>query len=144
MPSIKKFLHKEFDAEFLDRLRVKDLEIDAWGEARNGEAAVYLVEIKSKLRTPKHIGQVWNQVEKFRRYMPDYQGYDVSPMLAAVEITDDEREQVWKNGIYLIDVADGVFDLAKPPVDLNFIPNGGFGLESHQRAVPRHLRLVRN
>lgn len=144
MPSIKKILDKEFDAEFLDGLRCRDLEVDAWGEARNGEAAVYLIEIKSKFRPHKHIGQVWRHVEKFRRYMPSYRDYDVYPMVAAVEISEDGRRDVWNNGIYLIDVADGIFDLAKPPVDLNFMPNGGHGLEGHRRAVPTHLRLVGN
>ena len=144
IPSIKKILDKESDANFLDWLRYKDLEVDEWGEARNYEAAVYLVENKSKFRNQKHIGQIWRHVEKFRRYMPEYRDYDVYPMVAAVETSENDREEFWKNGIYPIDVADGVFDLARTPVDLNFILRGGHGLEGPRRYTPLHFRLVRN
>ena len=68
----------------------------------------------------------------------------VYPILAVVEIDKRNRELVWDSGIYLIDVADGVFELAEPPAE--FEPFGHHGAEETsggvQRAVPSHLRLV--
>ncbi|MYD78272.1 MAG: hypothetical protein F4239_05085 [Gammaproteobacteria bacterium] len=147
-PSLRRILKKRFDAHYEDTYSHRsekhgEVEIDAWGVARNGTTVVYLIEIKSRFR-PEHLRQVWRHVDMFRALEPEYRNAPVYPILAVVEIDKRHRELVWDSGIYLIDVADGVFELAEPPVE--FEPFGHHGAEGTgggvQRAVPSHLRLV--
>ena len=145
-PSLKRILDEHFEADYQgwlyhNELRgVQDLEVDVWATARNGTGAAFLVEIKSKFK-PKHIKQVWRIVEKFRLYKTDYRHQPVYPILAVVEITERHRELVWKSGIHLIDIADGVFSLAKPPAE--FKAFGFHGADGVRRDVPS-LQLVWN
>ena len=143
-PSIGRILEKRFEADFLGSIRFRNtkemeaLEIDAWGLSRNGSGAAYIVETKSKYRDG-HIEQVLQLVERFRYYMSDYEKRAVYPMLAVVEISEENRRKVWNAGIHLIDINDGVFKYAMPPED--FVANGYHGMYGVQRGVP-HLRLV--
>ena len=144
-PSIRRILEERFDADFLGSIRRREskdaaaLEVDAWGLSRNGTGAAYLVEIKSKFRD-KHIEQVWQLVERFRSYQTDYREQRaVYPMLAAVQISEEQRRKVWAAGIHLIDINDGVFRYAEPPQE--FEPNGYRGIHRVQRSVPQ-LRLA--
>ena len=145
-PSLKRILDVRFDADYQgwlyhNELRgVQDLEVDGWAKARNGTGAAFLVEIKSKFK-PKHITQVWRLVEKFREYNPDYRHRAVYPILAVVEIKNSHRELIWQSGIYLIDIADGVFEMTEPPAE--FKPSGYHGSDAVRRDVP-HLRLIRS
>ena len=146
LPSFKRILDERFDAEYRGSLaqgsggRRKDLQIDGWGKARNGSDAAFLVEIKSRFK-PKHIRQVWRIVEKFREYNPEYRNRAVYPLLAVVEVENSHRELIWQSGIYLIDIADGVFKMEKPPA--GFYPNGYHGSDAVRRDVP-YLHLVRS
>ncbi len=123
MPSIRRILEERFDADFLGPIRYKGskevaaLEVDAWGLSRNGTGAAYIVETKSKFRD-EHIEQIWQLVERIRCYQEEPAVY---PMLAAVQISEEQRQRVWAAGIYLININDGVFRYAKPPRD--FKPN---------------------
>ena len=145
-PSIRRILDERFDADYEKRLKIDwskqigTLEIDAWGVARNGVEAVYLVEIKSRFR-PEYIAQVLRQVGKFRKYVHEYRHYAIFPIVATVRISDADRRRVWKAGMYLIDIADGVFKLAESPERFN--PKGDYGLNVVKKAIPP-LHLVRN
>ncbi len=145
VPSIKRILNEHFDAKYEGGFNITPgegspgpLEVDAWGVARNGVDAVYLVEIKSKFK-PRHIRQIWRLVELFRHHMSQYHQYSVFPILAVVEVSEAHRRQIWEQGIHVIDVADGVFSLSRPPKE--FQANGDHGLKVHRRALPP-IRLV--
>ena len=145
-PSIRRILLESFGADFRRRLAVDmpekgvAMEVDAWGVSRNGTKAVYLVEVKSRFK-PKHIKQVLRHVEQFRKCFEQYRNREVYPVLAAVQISDRNRRRLWEAGVYLIDIADGVFSLAKAPS--HFRPNGHHGLEGVRKDVPP-LHLVWN
>ena len=145
-PSLERILEQQFDADYQGWLYhkemrgVQDLEVDGWAKARNGSGAAYLVEVKSRFK-PKHLRQVWRMVERFRQYKTDYRHRSVYPMLAVVEISDRHRELVWDSGVYLIDIADGVFRMGEAPA--NFRANGSHGTDGVRREVP-HLHLVRS
>ena len=147
-PSLRRILKERFNAHYEDSYSRRsekhgDVEIDAWGVARNGTTAAYLIEIKSRFR-PEHLRQMWRHVEMFRALEPEHRDTPVYPILAVVEIDKRHRELIWESGIYLIDVADGVFELAEPPAE--FEPFGHYGAEETnggmQRAIPPHLHLV--
>ena len=145
-PSLKRILKESFNASYEESYsrwskEHGDVEIDAWGVARNGTTA-YLIEIKSRFK-PEHLQKVWRHVETFRSLEPEHRDAPVFPILAVVEIDKRHRQLIWESGIYLIDVADGVFELAKPPVE--FEPFGHYGAEKSsgmQRTAPSHLYLV--
>ena len=130
IPSIRKILDEQFDADFKPAMKdqgsweTADSALDAWGVSRNGENIVYLVEVKSKFRY-ENFNQIWRQVRKFREYASEYADYLIYPMLAVVDIPEKERQNVWDKGIFLIDIADGVFTLAEKPI--GFRPNGSHG-----------------
>ena len=144
-PSIRRILEERFDADYLGAIRFRKskdsvaLEVDAWGVSRNDTSVAYIVETKSKFRE-EHIEQVWQLVERFRSYRSVYREKRVVyPMLAAVEISEEQRRKVWAAGIYLIDINDGVFRYAEPPQD--FEANGYHGVRRVQRSVP-YLQLI--
>ena len=145
-PSLERILEEQFDADYQGWLYhkesrgVQNLEVDGWAKARNGSGAAYLVEVKSRFK-PKHLRQVWRMVERFRQYKTDYRHRSVYPMLAVVEISDRHRELVWDSGVYLIDIADGVFRMGEAPA--NFKANGSHAADGVRREVP-HLHLVRS
>ena len=144
-PSIKRILEERFDADYKGSIRITNsedvvvLEVDAWGLSRNGTGAAYIVETKSKFRD-KHFKQIWQLVERFRYYRLDNrEERAVYPMLAAVQISEEQRRRVWAAGIYLIDINEGVFRYAKPPK--GFEAKGYHGVHRVQRSVPQ-LRLA--
>ena len=138
-PSIARILEEDFEADYagdIDVWHLKEvgpLQVDAWGIARNGARAIYLVEIKSKYR-PKHIRQVRSHVEKFREYYPQFKDYGVLSVIAVVEADKDERDEIWDAGIYVIEAADGVFRLGDVPK--GFLPDGLQDMDEHHRDVP--------
>ena len=141
MPSIRRILEERFDADFLGPIQYKRnkelpaLQVDAWGLSRNGTGVAYIVETKSKFRD-EHIEQIWKLVERFRCYREEQAVY---PMLAAVQISEEQRQRVWDEGIYLIDINEGVFRYAEPPK--GFKAKGYHGVHRVQRSVPQ-LRLA--
>ncbi len=144
-PSIKRILEERFDADYKGSVRITNsedvvvLEVDAWGRSRNSTGAAYIVETKSKFRD-KHFKQIWQLVERFRYYRLDNrEERAVYPMLAAVQISEEQRRRVWAAGIYLIDINEGVFRYAKPPK--GFEAKGYHGVHRVQRSVPQ-LRLA--
>ena len=62
-----------------------------------------------------------------------------------VDASEQDRLQIWLNGMYVIDVADGVFKLAESP--RGFKPKGSYGMNrtdggggtSNCRMVPSGL-----
>ena len=150
-PSIRKILDEVFDADFRPELgskvstRLAAHHIDAWGVARNGAKEVYLIEVKSRFRPGKHFRQILEQVENFRTYAPEYADHEIYPMVGVVDASEQERLQIWLNGMYVIDVAEGVFSLAESP--RGFKPKGSHGMNrtdggggtSNCRMVPSGL-----
>ena len=141
MSSIRRILEERFDADFLGPIQYKRnkelaaLQVDAWGLSRNGTGVAYIVKTKSKFRD-EHIEQIWQLVERFRCYREEQAVY---PMLAAVQISEEQRQRVWAEGIYLIDINEGVFRYAEPPK--GFKAKGYHGVHRVQRNVPQ-LRLA--
>ena len=150
-PSIRKILDEVFDADFRPELgskastRLAAHHLDAWGVARNGAKEVYLIEVKSRFRPGKHFKQILEQVENFRTYAPEYADHEIFPMVGVVDASEQDRLQIWLNGMYVIDVADGVFRLAESP--RGFKPKGSYGMNrtdggggtSNCRMVPSGL-----
>ena len=139
MASIERIMEEDLDADYFGdytdagKKELGRLQIDAWGVARNGSRTVYLVEVKSKFRS-EHIQQVRNQVRKFRLYKTEYKDYRICAMIAAVDINDHQRREIWKADMHVVDAADGVFRLAERPDEFQ-------GEEGPRKDVP-NFRMI--
>ena len=144
MPAIERIMEEEFDAECWKRLvdsrlhEIGRLEVDAWGGARDGVKTVYLVMIRDKAKK-RHIQEMHDLVQRFRCFYPHLNNHRIYTMIAAVEIKEKLRQKIWDAGIYLIEEADGVFELAAQPKD--FLPDGNSVIDEIQVRVP-HLYTV--
>ena len=139
---IGRILEKRFDSDYLGPLKLEyhrdvgSLDVDAWGTCRSSTGAAYIVEIDIEF-CDIHIESVLRQVELFRYYMTDYEERAVYPMLAMMEISEEDRMKVWNAGIHLFEIDDDdVSRYVEPPED--FEANGYHGAHGLKRGVP-HL-----
>ena len=142
---IGRILEKRFGADFMgwhkeiSYSEAVYLDVDAWGASRSGTGAAYIVKIYLEFYD-SHIESVFQQVEWFRHCQSDYKERAVYPMLAVMEISEEERRKVWNAGIHLFEIDDDdVSRYVEPPED--FEANGYHGAHGVERGVP-HLQLV--
>ena len=142
---IGRILEKRFDSDYMGQLKLQCyreklyLDVDAWGASRSDTGAAYIVKIDLEF-FDHHIEDVLQQVEWFRHCQSDYKERAVYPMLAVMEISEEERRKVWNAGIHLFEIDDDdVSRYVEPPED--FEANGYHGAYGVKRGVP-HLQLV--
>ncbi len=132
-PSMEKILHKRFGMNDISprrkaHLNGKTLEVDVLAYDNTGKRdEVYIVEIKSHLKE-EAIGQLLKVIADFPRFFPDLKDRKIYGLIAAVDIPDDVRAAVIKNGLYLARLNDETFKLLVPP---NFKPRA-FGPAAEQ------------
>jgi hypothetical protein len=119
LPSMEKILRKEFGINDISPRRKAiinghSLEIDVLAvDNRNENGDVYLVEIKSRL-TDDAIRQMQNTIAQFPRFFPNLADRKIYGIIAAIDIPDNLRAEVLKQGFYLARISDETFKLAVP------------------------------
>lgn len=123
LPSMEKILREEFGINDISPRRKAvlnghSLEIDVLA-VNNADANsdVYLVEIKSRL-TNGSIEQMHKTIADFPRFFPNLADRKIYGIIAAVDIPDNLRTEVLKQGFYLARISDDTFRL-KVPRDFN-------------------------
>ena len=118
LPSMTKILTRDFKMSGIaPRVRVRDnghsMEVDvlAWSKDPAGDAVV--VEVKSHLREDG-LEQMRKILREFRDFFPEHAHRKVYGILAAVDVPDDLRGKVLREGIYLARIHDGQFELQVP------------------------------
>jgi|SRR5215210_2445587 len=118
LPSMTEILTRDFNMSVIaPRVRVRDngyfmeLDVLAWSKAPAGDAVV--VEVKSHLREDG-LEQIRKILRDFREFFPEHAHRKVYGILAAVDVPDDLREKVLREGIYLARIHDGQFELQVP------------------------------
>jgi hypothetical protein len=118
LPSMTKILTRDFNMSVIaPRVRARDnghsmeLDVLAWSKAPTGDAVV--VEVKSHLREDG-LDQIRKILRDFRDFFPEHAHRKVYGILAAVDVPDDLREKVLREGIYLARIHDGQFELQVP------------------------------
>lgn len=91
----------------------QSLKIDVFGYAKGPEGDAVVVKVESHLRE-EGLEQMRKILKDFREFFPEHAQRKVYGILAAVDVPDDLREQVLKEGIYLARIHDGQFDLQVP------------------------------
>lgn len=117
-PSIRKILTKQLGMDSVSRnverlKQKKKLEIDYLGIVNGQVNEAILVEVKSNLQD-KHIEQLKDLVSRFKTAFPEYKNKTVYGAIAAINYTDDQKEQILNYGFYFMNIRDEVASLDIP------------------------------
>ena len=74
------------------------------------------MEVKSHPRE-ESITQLKNLLQKFRTFFPEHKDKKLYGILAAVDWSDDLKQQALREGLYVASIHDEVFELAETPPD---------------------------
>ncbi|MBE9202971.1 DUF3782 domain-containing protein [Synechocystis salina LEGE 06099] len=122
LPSIERILQERFGMEIISpSVRAskggQHLEIDVLAYANSDINTAYVVEIKSHPSHPREesIAQLKNLLQKFRTFFPEHKDKKLYGILAAVDWSEDLKQQALREGLYVARIHDEVFELAETP-----------------------------
>ncbi|PZU92868.1 MAG: DUF3782 domain-containing protein [Pseudanabaena sp.] len=118
LPSMERILQKQLGMEIISpSVRVSKgglhLEIDVLAYANGDVNTAYIVEVKSHPRE-ESITQLKNLLERFRVFFPEHHNKKVHGILAAVDWSEDLKQQTLNEGLYVASIHDEVFELETP------------------------------
>ena len=118
LPSMEKLLTEKFQMEFLapnvrKRRNGRSFEVDVMAYSNTRTNAVYLVEVKSRLRE-EGIDQILGMMRNFFDFFPEHRGKELYGILAVVDASEDLRARVLERGLYLARISGEVFELQVP------------------------------
>jgi ribosomal protein L9 len=118
LPSMERILQKQFGMEIISpSVRAskagQHLEIDVLAYANGDINTAYVVEVKSHPRE-ESITQLKTLLQKFRIFFPEHSNKKLRGILAAVDWSEDLKEQALKEGLYVARIHDEVFELETP------------------------------
>ncbi len=125
LPSVREILYEKLgvDAVVTDaraRRNGGSIQVDAVGITNGETNAVYLVEIKSRLRE-EGLQQILRHLRSFGDFFPAHRGKTFYGVLAAVDVPEELEQRVLEQGIYLAKIHGDLFELAVPE---GFEPRG--------------------
>jgi hypothetical protein len=117
-PAMRKLLQQRFHMDVvtlraLSRKNGHFMELDVLAYSNSKINEVYVVEVKSHLRQ-EGLEQMKRILREFHDFFPGHEGKKVYGILAAVDIPEDLREKVLREGIYLALIHDDQFELQVP------------------------------
>jgi hypothetical protein len=118
LPSMETILRQQFGMEVISpSVRVskegKHMEIDVLAYANGERNTAYIVEVKSHAREDS-ITQLKNILQRFRRFFPEHKDKHLYGILASVDLSNDLREKILQEGLYVARIHDQVFELDIP------------------------------
>ena len=118
LPSMTKILKERFHVTFVaPRARSwkngRAMEVDVLAYSNAGTNEVYVVEVKSHLREEGFL-QMLQILRDFRSFFPEHQDKKLYGILAVVDASPDLQQRVLREGIYLANIHDGVFEIQVP------------------------------
>lgn len=131
LPSMEKVFYRDFGLDVVQprarsRQNGRTMEIDVLAyDHPGGSKDVYIIEVKSHL-TEEGIRQIKETIEQFPRFFPWAYDRTIYGVIAAVDIPDNVREKVLREGLYLARISDGTFTMQVPRgfKPKAFYPNG--------------------
>jgi len=117
-PSMTKILQQRFNMDVIatrvtSRKNGRTMEIDVLAYSNSKVNEVYAVEVKSHLRE-EGVEQMLQILREFHDFFAGHEGKKIYGILAAVDIPDDIRQRVLREGIYLACIHDDNFELQIP------------------------------
>jgi hypothetical protein len=121
--SVKRILLKDFKMdEAAQRVHARrngrNMELDFLAFTRDERKTVIVVEIKSSFNE-EDFQQVMKTIEDFPKFFTEHADKKLYAMVVAVDIPQNMRQRILKDGIYLAILGEDVFKLIKPK---NFKP----------------------
>jgi len=118
LPSMERILQKQFGMEIISpSVRVskagQHMEIDVLAYANGDINTAYVVEVKSHPRE-ESITQLKTLLQRFRVFFPEHSNKKLRGILAAVDWSEDLKEQTLKEGLYVARIHDEIFELETP------------------------------
>ena len=118
LPSMDRILREQFGMETVSpRVRVRkngeEMEVDVLAYSNGDRNVAYLVEVKSHPRKDA-IDQLKRQLQRFPQFFPEHQDKARYGILAAVDLSEELRQQILAEGLYVARIEDDVFTLDVP------------------------------
>ena len=123
LPSMETILGQQFGMEVISpSVRVskggQHMEIDVLAYANGELNTAYIVEVKSHAREDSII-QLKSILQRFRKFFPEHKDKRLYGILASVDLSNELREKILQEGLYVARIHDQVFELDIPD---NFQP----------------------
>lgn len=117
-PSMQRVLMEKFKMEFVSprvtmRKNGETLELDVLAYSDGEINAVYIVEVKSRLRT-EELNEILENLKRFPQFFPEHQNKALYGIVAAVDVPEQMKKKVLKEGLYLALIRDDTFQLDVP------------------------------
>ncbi len=127
-PSLDKILLKDFGLDTVGhrvKKRYKDstMEIDVLGYSNSEKNMAVVVEIKSRLRDDD-IQEFLDVLKRFPKVYKEHKDKKILGMMAAVDISSEQKTKLEKSGIYVVQIKEDVFRVVSAK---DFLPKD-FGL----------------
>ena len=118
LPSMETILRQQLGMEVISpSVRVskggQHLELDVLAYANGTLNTAYIVEVKSHVRE-ESIGQLKDILRRFRTFFPEHKDKQLYGILAAVDLGNELREKILREGLYVARIHDQVFELDIP------------------------------
>ena len=118
LPSIETILGQQFGMEVISpSVRVskggQHMEIDVLAYANGELNTAYIVEVKSHAREDS-ITQLKSILQRFRNFFPEHKNKRLYGILASVDLSNELREKILQEGLYVARIHDQVFELDIP------------------------------
>jgi hypothetical protein len=123
LPSMETILRQRFGMEVISpSVRAskegKHIEIDVLAYANGELNTAYIVEVKSHAKEDS-ITQLKSILQRFRTFFPEHKDKRLYGILASVDLSNELREKILQEGLYVARIHDQVFELDIPD---NFQP----------------------
>ena len=117
-PSMQRILRERFKVEYVgQRIEVRkngeSIELDVLAYSNEDVKAVYVVEVKSRLKE-EHIQEILRDLERFPRFFPEHQDKALYGLIAAIDVSQSVKKSVLAAGLYLALIRDDTFKLDVP------------------------------
>ena len=118
LPSMETILGQQFGMEVISpSVRVskggQHMEIDVLAYANGELNTAYIVEVKSHARADS-ITQLKSILQRFRNFFPEHKDKRLYGILASVDLSNELREKILQEGLYVARIHDQVFELDIP------------------------------
>ena len=118
LPSMETILGQQFGMEVISpSVRVskggQHMEIDVLAYANGELNTAYIVEVKSHAREDSII-QLKSILQRFRNFFPEHKDKRLYGILASVDLSNELREKILQEGLYVARIHDQVFELDIP------------------------------
>ncbi|QJB44942.1 DUF3782 domain-containing protein [Dolichospermum flos-aquae] len=118
LPSMETILGQQFGMEVISpSVRVskggQHMEIDVLAYANGELNTAYIVEAKSHAREDS-ITQFKSILQRFRNFFPEHKNKRLYGILASVDLSNELREKILQEGLYVARIHDQVFELDIP------------------------------